>query len=176
MFAGTLFLLLGIATLTTPLWASGGAQQPVAFAAVSGAVMLVFGCVLAFGRLGRVIDRRQRKITTWWGLALPFRKQELPLKTQEYALNEFSRLSISCEVRRSRHATCVVYPVRLEGKRDSIAFEEAVDYKVARRNAEELAAFMGLPLTDLALKDDAAIVCDASDRQEPPRNGSNGAK
>jgi len=80
-------------------------------------------------------------VTSWWG-ALGLRKKT------ERPLDDFNRVTINKEVRRSKNSTYTVYPVRLSGEGKPINIEEPRDYKSARATAEELAKFVGKGILD----------------------------
>lgn len=69
-------------------------------------VWLAIGVGLVFGRWGTRVDRRARTITTWWGPLFLYRSTTRPL-------DEFERVTIAREVRRSGHSA-PVYPVQAE--------------------------------------------------------------
>jgi len=117
-----------------------GDQIPLFFGLPFGAVFAAVGAGLMFGRAGTVVDRRHGQVTRWWGLLGPWKKRQ-------YRLDEFQRVSISREVRRSNKSTYTVYPVRLSGAA-TVKLAEPRDYEKARQLAEELAKFVSLPLAD----------------------------
>lgn len=107
-----------------------------------GLVFAVVGGLITFGRAGKLIDRTAGTITTWWGLLVPMRSKTRPL-------DEFHEVTMRREVRRSNKNTRVVYPVRLRARQGAdLTLEELQNEKQARRTAERVAKFLGLPLAD----------------------------
>jgi hypothetical protein len=144
---GLPFLLVGLAVLTSPLWGpmkEKGSDEPAPlyFVIPFGLVFASVGAGLVLGRAGKNIDRREGAVTTWWGLLVPF-------KTTTRPIEDFSKVTIAREVRRSKNSTYTVYPVRMasdEGK--DIKLEEPRDMGKARAVAEEAAKFLEIPLAD----------------------------
>ncbi len=113
-----------------------------------GLVFAAVGSAIMFGRSGTRIDRRHRRITTWWGVLVPFHSQEL-------ALDGYDQVTIQCETRRSSSSkggsrTYTVYPVRLEGAKPRIDLGEPREYEAARAAGEQVAKFLRLRLADMS--------------------------
>ncbi len=106
-----------------------------------GAVFFLVGAAVGLGRSGRLLDLRNRSLTAWWGLLVPFSRRR-------HKLDEFDRVTISREVRQSKDSSDTVYPVRLLGDANKVSFGEPRDYFEARRSGERLAKFMQVPLAD----------------------------
>lgn len=145
MLFGLPFLIAGLAVIVdsqTVAAKNPGAHQSPLFAFLFGAVFAGVGAVIMFGRAGTIIDRRVGTITTWWGLLVPMCSKTRPL-------NEFSKVTLGREVRRSNKRTRVVYPVRLVSAGSAnLNLEEPQNVEKARQKAERIAKFVGLPLVD----------------------------
>ena len=105
----------------------------------------IFGSVglgLMLGRAGIIIDKRHGTVTKWWGILVRCSQKVRPLA-------DFKDVALSKEIRRSKTSTYTVYPVRLErdGK-DRINIGETRDYPKSRAVAEQVAAFVELPVVD----------------------------
>lgn len=149
LFFGPLFLCAGVLLMAMPFLGEGfrpkdskGKEMPVAMALVMGALFVTVGASAAFGRSGKVLDRRADTLTAWWGLLVPFRRKE-------HRLSAFTCVSLGREVRRSKNSTYTVYPVCLEGGgMPRVTLEEPREPLAARAVAEDAAKFLGLTLVD----------------------------
>ena len=139
MIFGLPFLIAGIAVMTSPFWDPKNA--PWYFMVPFGAIFATIGVAMIFGRAGVSIDKRMGQVNQWWGLLFP-------LKTNLYNLADIQQVSISKKIRRSKNSSYTVYPVCLKGATVQIDIEEPQAYGEARRCAENLAKFTGLPLAD----------------------------
>jgi hypothetical protein len=143
LFAGLALLAVGLAILLAYL----GASTPAAWATPRNTALVVGafvfpGALLACVRAGVVIDRRQRSVTSWWGLLFP-------LHTTEHLFTEAHFVSLSREERNAGDQAYDVFPVRLEGPgSDAITIHEPRDYDSARRLTEEIAKFAELGMRD----------------------------
>jgi hypothetical protein len=134
------FLVAGLAVAASPVWASeppGQAWVAIPFGLLFSAV----GAGLMFWRGGMTIDRHGGKIRTWWGLVVPWQQKE-------YRMEDALGVTVSSEVRRSKNSSYTVYPVRLQGEGFQVDVESPRDYPEARRQAEQLAIFLHLPVRD----------------------------
>lgn len=145
---GLPFLLAGLAVWVLPavLPQGGGDPPPLLFTIPFGAVFVAVGSALVFGRSGLLIDRREKIITKWWGLLVPMKKKL-------FDVNDFAKISLSKEIRRSSSSSggsssYTVFPVRIVGADEKLNIEESRDYREARRAGEALAAFLSFSLTD----------------------------
>ena len=107
----------------------------------------------AFRRV--VVDGANRTASTQWGVFLPF-------STKHYDLGDAKVVSISQEMRSSDRSSYIVYPVRLEGVRntkfnsniklkdglDNLTLTELRDSVLARRDAERAAKLLALAVED----------------------------
>ncbi len=146
MLFGLPFFAVGVFMALNALGVGGAGMEedtPQILFLIFGLVFGGVGAGLMFGRSGVVIDRATMKITKWWGLLVP-------MKTTEYNLLDFDRVTISKENRGSGNSSRTVFPVKLAGGGEVGAFEyEApVDYQKARQVGEELARFLGRDIED----------------------------
>lgn len=125
--------------------------------AIFGGVLAFLGAVLVCVRVGVVIDRQQRSITTWWGLLVPLHKTEHPFSQTHV-------VTISREERLAPKRSYEVFPVRLEGAgTDAVTIHEPLDHDKARRLAEDVARFVHLGIRDRSSGKEVAREADALD-------------
>ena len=150
MLFGLPFLLAGRFVLCSPLLPEGtqpedkksGKPMPIGFAIPFGGVFALVGAALAFGRAGKVLDKRAGTVTTWWGMLVPFSRKQYPL-------SKYDTVMLRREVRRSKNSSYTVYPVRIEGAgAKTVKIEEPRDERKAREAGEEVAKFLGVKLVD----------------------------
>lgn len=159
---GLLFVFLFLIAPTPADWATPGNVA----ALVSG--FLLLGAILACVRIGVVIDRHQRIITTWWGLLVPFHKTEHPFSQAHY-------VTLSREERQAGDQTYEVFPVRLEGAdTDTITIHEPHDHDKARHLAEDVAKFVHLGVRDRSSGQEVAREAGALDQSLQQRLGRAG--
>jgi hypothetical protein len=133
---GLSFLLAFLVATTPAAWATPGNVATLVGAFILG------GAILLCARVGVVVDRQQRTLTTWWGLLVPFRKTE-------HLFSQAHVVAIYREEREFADQTYEVYPVRLEGPgTDAVTFHEPRSYDKARRLAEDIAKFVHLGIRD----------------------------
>lgn len=122
---------------------SGNADDmPLYIAIPFGGVFLAVGLGIMFGRSGIRIDKQAGTAASWWGLLRP-------MKTKTYRIQDFTHITISREVRRSKDSSYTVYPVRIAGKgidKFELSAERSEDK--ARNAAEKLAKFLELDIHD----------------------------
>jgi hypothetical protein len=108
------------------------------YAAVSlfGLALFSTGVIFCFGRRGLVFDRNQRTVSRWYGLLIP-------MHTKVFPWDSFSEIAITSESGEDSTAYCV----RLAG-RAKLKVVQVREELEARRWAEELACFTGLPILD----------------------------
>ena len=137
--AGMFVMLGGLGVLSVKI----DPNQPRIFFIGFGAIFTGVGAVLMFGRAGLIIERDTNRLIKWWGLGTP-------MKTKEYSLSLFEKITIGRERRKSGKSSRTVYPVRLEGGGgvETIEYEAPVDYQEARRIGEDLSKFLGVNLED----------------------------
>lgn len=128
-----------IAGMLGKVTAKGGGQaSPIGVVAFS-MIFISVGAIMAFGRTGTVLNRREKTVTTWWGLLVAFSKKTLPLKDGWVYLKR--------EVRRSKNSTYTVFPVRLSSGKD-LTLSEHQKYESARADAERAAKFLDFGIVD----------------------------
>lgn len=108
-----------------------------------GLAFAIAGAALVFVRNGITIDRRSRTITQWWGLLTP-------MKRTGYNLDSFRsvRLDLHAGDRDSGDA-CTINLIG-SGRSAPFYIPSPNDYDAARRTAEQLSQFLGIPLEDRA--------------------------
>jgi hypothetical protein len=134
------FLAAGLAVATSPAWASEPQHQ--AWVAIPfGLLFSAVGAGLMFWRGGMTIDRHEGKVRTWWGFLVPWQQKE-------FRVQDAQAVTLSSEVRRSKNSSYTVYPVRLHSEKSQVDVASPRDYPEARRQAEQLATFLHLPVRD----------------------------
>jgi hypothetical protein len=132
-------LLMIVSVLTGNVTKGQGRPAGVAeYAAVSllGSAFFGIGVIFCFGRRGLVFDRNQRTVARWYGLLIPMLTKVVPW-------DSFSEIAITNESGEDSTAYCV----RLAG-RAKLKVVRVREELEARRWAEELARFTGLPILD----------------------------
>ena len=108
-------------------------------------IFVVAGGLLVFGRMGLEIDANSRTYRQWYGL-LTLTKETTG------SLDEFDEITIDREVRtrssKRGSRTYTVYPIRLTGAPKKLDIEASQDQSAARKEAEQVAKALGLPLAD----------------------------
>lgn len=146
IFFGLPFLLTGLFVIGFSFWdpPGGGGGAPLLVIVIFGSIFTAVGAAMMFGRSGMIIDRRKGTIVQWSGLLVPMKKTTYPLGYHD-------RITIRKDLRRSEKRTYYAYPIVLKGSHgdtEGIVFDEPTDYSQARRAAEEITAFLKLPLVD----------------------------
>lgn len=159
MFFGLAFLALGLLFLLLfliePTRTVGLTPDNVA---IWVGVPVLLGAIFVCVRVGVVVDRQQRTITTWWGLLVPFHKTG-------HRFSQSHHVTLSREKRHGGKRTYEVFPVRLEGAgTDAITIHEPLDHDKARRLAEEVAKFVHLGIRDRSSGQEVAREAGALDR------------
>ena len=101
----------------------------------------LMGLFVLLHRTGLEINSRSGRWRRWWGLGGPLRTREGPLE-------DFERVRIVRQIRQTKHQKYTVYPVYVEGKGQRFGFGAPRSYEYARREAEEVARRLHLPLVD----------------------------
>lgn len=149
---GLLFLLIFMSVATPAAWATPD------YAAIVGGVLVLLGAVFACLRIGVILDRHRRTITTWWGLLVPFHKTEHPFSQAHFVT--ISHVERNARGRGSRE----IFPVELQGTgTDAITIHEPHDHDKARRVAEEIAKFLHLGIRDRSSGEEVAREAGALD-------------
>lgn len=141
MLFGLAFLVVGLSISSVLL-----AARPEAFdLIIFGGGLVFLGAVLMCVRVGVIVDRQRRTITTWWGLLVPFYRSRTE---HSFSQDHFVTLS-RAERKGGKGEIYVVFPVTLGGHgSDAITIHEPHDHDKARRLAEEIAKFLGLGIRD----------------------------
>ncbi len=144
---GAPFLLAGLFLIQIPLGlipvrAEGDPVPPIVLILFGGAFTAA-GLSLMFGRKGLTIDRRLGMVERWWGLLVPMR-------IKRYHLHELESVRLSYDSGDSDSSG--TYPVRLVRRfsDETLPVRQPADYQKARQLAEEIAAFLGIPLEDVS--------------------------
>ncbi len=143
IFFGIPFILTGfLAMLVVVELVSNQSAEfeiPSAAAFLSGVIFLGLGLVLTLGRSGLTLDRRRNRLTLW-------RKLIFTLHRTDHPLDQIDCVRLHCGTKGNGK----LYRIELQGNRPmvSIIVKETACYPQARRIAEELARFLGKPLTD----------------------------
>lgn len=140
---GLPFLLIGLSVAVAPILTEGAAGVPALAATLPfGLIFALVGGGLVFGRSSLTIDRRRKTVTTWWGALGVGPSTVKPL-------GEGGQVTVGCESRGSGKSRHTVYPVRLEGSvAEALEVGAPQDSSEARRQAEEVAKFLGLGMAD----------------------------
>ncbi len=141
---GLPFFVMGLFIMQIPfrlIPVQNSDNMPWFFFVLFGLVFAAVGGGLVFGRSGLILDRRVGMAVKWWGLLVPMKRKEI-------ALDTLTSVSIHKEVGDSDSPT--TYPVALAGLAGPkpVQVTNPTDYGEARRHAEQLAKFLGLPVTD----------------------------
>ncbi len=149
---GTPLLALGVFAAVASVVGMRGVAVPPHMGVPLGIAFAGTGAYLLFARRGATLDKRHNTVKTWWGLLIPFHH------TAACTTDECTNVTITSELRStsqssssgsSTRSTYTVYAVRLkqhEGKPVLIA--ESRRYLASRRNAEAVAKFLNLGITD----------------------------
>jgi hypothetical protein len=108
---------------------------------LAGLVFSAVGVLLVLGRRVLRIDRRRRTVTVSYGLPMPIRQTVRPWE-------EFTAIAVTRESRKTKNGSYIVYPVRMTGPGKPVLLEELRTYQPIRQTAEQVAAFMRLPMHD----------------------------
>lgn len=144
---GLPFLLAGVSVIAVTMGivdpgGVGGEKIPLLFGLPFGGVFAFVGAALVFGRAGLEINTLTGKVKSWWGFLM------IPIRSQEYPLSEFDRITLARETRSDEGQTQTVYALRLSGESHEIHLQDCTEYEQARRQSEELSRFCGLPISD----------------------------
>ncbi|MDY6845335.1 MAG: hypothetical protein SVW57_14760, partial [Thermodesulfobacteriota bacterium] len=141
---GMLFLIIGLLTIISAFNViPTQAHQPWHITAPFGVIFSIIGILMIFGRIGLIIDRRQRKIIRWYGAPVP-------VIQKDFALNHYKNVVINKEVVRKDRSTRIVYHVMLKGESGvkPIKATQCNDYNIVWKKAKEIARFLCLPVVD----------------------------
>lgn len=135
---------VGVIVMTfIPAEVRGGDELPLYFGIPFGSIFAIVGGVFLFGRLELLIDKDSGIAKRNWKLL------SKTIKAQTFQLEDFDRISLRSEVRRSKNSSYTVYPVRLAGASEKkFDISQSRSEKEARGTAEEIAKFLSLPIHD----------------------------
>lgn len=143
IFFGFPFVAIGstmaIAGLLGKVIQKGGGQASPWAVVPFAMIFVVIGATMMFGRTGTILNRRERTVTTWWGLLVPFSRKTLPLKD--------TWIYLKTETRKTKNGSYTVYVVRLTSGMDLLLSEHR-KYDPARADAERAAKFLGFGIAD----------------------------
>lgn len=144
-------VLIGLGFLVVGLLFAIARPGPTTISDIAiGCVLMFLGAIFICFRVGVMLDRQRRTVTTWWGLLVPFNLTRHPISQAHF-------VSISREERvnyAKYSPPYEVFPVRLErAGADSITHQELTvdeprDYDKARHLAEDVAKFIQLGVRD----------------------------
>ncbi len=145
-FFGLPFLLVGIGVIVLtfiPPEVRNGDPIPLFFGIPFGMIFAAVGGAIFLGRSNLRIDRSTGLVEKQWSLL------SKPVYSKRSELKDFDRISLRSEIRRSDKSTYTVYPVRLMGL-DTEKFDISESRKEfdGRKDAEDLARFLSLPIHD----------------------------
>lgn len=144
IFLGLPFLLGGIFGIMAPGLPEFRRTSDVPWYVMvpAGLLFVALGATIALLRRGTIIDLRVERVTSWWGLLVPFGRTEMPLV-------DFDRVVLTESVQRSRGRRYLTYPVHLIGQAGRrVRVEIASTPAKALRLGEEVAKFARLTLED----------------------------
>lgn len=108
-------------------------------------VLMFVGAVLICVRVGVIVDRQRRTLTTWWGLLVPIYRSKTERSISHDQFVTLSRV----ERKAGKGQIYVVFPVTLGGRgSDAITIHEPHDHDKASQLAEDLAKFLGFGIRD----------------------------
>ena len=142
------WMLFGLAFLVVGLFISFlllAARPESIEVIVLGGALALLGAVLTCVRVGVIVDRQRRSLTTWWGLLVPFFRSRT-----ERSVSQSDFVTLFREERKAgKGEIYVVFPVTLGGRgSDAITIHEPHDHDKARQLAEDLAKFLGFGIRD----------------------------
>ena len=141
-------VLIGLGFLVVGLLFAIAPPGPTSISDIAiGCVLMFLGASFICFRVGVMLDRQRRTVTTWWGLLVPFNVTKHPISPAHF-------VSISREERSDYKRSYEVFPVRLErAVADSITIQELTideprEHDMARHLAEDVAKFIQLGVRD----------------------------
>jgi len=119
---------------------TGNAVAPAWFTWALLVTVLLAAAVLLGARRGLIMDKGRDTATTWWGLWEPIYRRER-------SLSACRKVVLDTDVD-AKYTSVRVYRVHLVFETSSIKIGTFNDYGEARKTAERLAEFLGLPVVD----------------------------
>lgn len=152
--ARSTWMLFGLAFLVVGLFISFlllAARPESIEVIVLGGALALLGAVLTCVRVGVIVDRQRRTVTTWWGLLVPLYRNRT-----EYSVSRADFVTLSREERKAgKGEIYAVFPVTLGGSGgDAMTIHEPHDHDKARHLAEEIAKFLGLGIRDRSVAEE----------------------
>lgn len=138
---GILFLLAGCGGMAAFAFGDSLAADNTWVFAVVGLMCIVPGVVLAFGRYTLLIDGNTRTYRKRFSVLVT-------IKNTGGSLDEFDKLVITRRMQRRDGKTYTDYAIRLEGSGNVLEIASPDLMKNARRDAEQVAKALHLPLAD----------------------------
>lgn len=118
-------------------WLPGHASgHVVARAMVAGALVMVSGAALVWGRRGKIIDREQRTFTTWWGAPWPLAKTI-------HEIEGFQSVEVMAVERNGANRFCVAL---CAPEIEPLELFELAETALAQQTAAQVASFLSLPV------------------------------
>ncbi|MBP6941975.1 MAG: hypothetical protein KBB65_09400 [Syntrophorhabdaceae bacterium] len=149
---GLPFLLAGLFVLQIPfdIVPVHLEERPIVLALLLplGFVFTVAGAALVFGRSGVTINRRDRTVARWWGVLVPVKRTEYLLDAFEYILLDIHAGD------KNTGDTCIVHLIG-SGNTAPFYIPSPADHEGARRTAEQLSDFLGIPFEDAVVEGQA---------------------
>ena len=138
---GILFLLAGCGGIAAFACGDSLAADNSWVFAVVGLMCIVPGVVLTFGRYTLLIDGNTRTYRKRFSVLVT-------IKDTGGSLDEFDKVVVSRRVQRHDSKTYTDYPVQLEGPAKTLELATPDGVENARRDAEQVAKALRLPLAD----------------------------
>lgn len=143
VIAGLIFMGIGLLMLATASGIIDVPNSPPTVMLVIGTIFLVLSLVFWLAKKGLVLDKGRGEILKWYGLLIP-------MKTSTLRTDEFDKVKIIKEEKRTKNSKVIFYPVKLVKKdaEDSFTVDTFMSYHQGRVFAEKIALFFELPLHD----------------------------
>jgi hypothetical protein len=143
VIAGLIFMGIGLLMLATASGIIDVPNSPPTVMLIIGTIFLVLSLVFLLARKGLVLDKGRGEILKWYGLLIP-------MKTSTLRTEEFDKVKIIKEEKRTKNSKVIFYPVKLVKKNteDSFTVDTFTNYHEGRVFAEKIALFFELPLHD----------------------------
>lgn len=138
-----IFIAIGLLMLASASGIVEVPNSPPTVMLIVGTIFLVLSLVFLLARKGLVFDKGRGEILKWYGLLIP-------MKTSTLRTEEFDKVKIIKEEKRTKNSKVIFYRVRLGRKNteDSFTVDTFTNYHQGRVFAEKIALFFELPLHD----------------------------
>ncbi len=141
---GAPFLLVGIIAMIASVFRNltyeTGEPAPAVMHVVIFVVGMIFagvGALFVFSRIGMTMDKRSGLVSVWWGLIRP-------MKSTTVRIEEVENVALTREDGESRK----IYQISLSVADGDFELDSTGDYGDARELAEDVSAFLRVPLCD----------------------------